>query len=79
MKKLFLAVVTFLLLNFSFAQIHQGKKSTHAKADSAKVSVKSNGVVLKKDGTRDKRYKQPVGQLKKDGTPDKRYKENQSK
>jgi hypothetical protein len=30
-------------------------------------------VVLKKDGTPDKRYKQ-AEHLKKDGTPDKRYK-----
>jgi len=36
-------------------------------------------VVLKKDGTPDKRYKTnktPEGPLKKDGTPDKRYKSN---
>jgi hypothetical protein len=33
----------------------------------------SSNVVLKKDGTPDKRYKQ-AEHLKKDGTPDKRYK-----
>lgn len=41
------------------------------------AATASNGVVLKKDGTPDKRYKNaPAGPLKKDGTPDKRYKAN---
>jgi methionine-rich copper-binding protein CopC len=41
------------------------------------VAVKpAAGVVLKKDGTPDKRYKASV-KLKKDGTPDMRYKQNQ--
>ncbi len=39
----------------------------------------TQGVVLKKDGTPDKRFNTATakeGQLKKDGTPDKRYKAN---
>jgi hypothetical protein len=78
MKKLFLAVFALIMLNTSFAQTHPAKKS--AKSDSATVATKpANGVVLKKDGTPDKRYKQSTGPLKKDGTPDKRYKANKTK
>ena len=56
------------------------KKADAAKAD-AKVEKKTdaNGVVLKKDGTPDKRYKGnkgAKGPMKKDGTPDMRYKAN---
>ena len=40
-----------------------------------KPTTEGNGVVLKADGTPDKRYKNAVP-LKKDGTPDKRYKAN---
>ncbi len=42
-------------------------------------SATKSDVVLKKDGTPDKRYKNSTptaGPLKKDGTPDMRYKEN---
>ena len=78
MKKIFLAVFALMMLNMSYAQTHPKK----AKSDSAKTS--SAGVVLKKDGTPDKRYKNApsaaaAGPLKKDGTPDKRYKANKSK
>ena len=48
-----------------------------APATAAKPASKE--VVLKKDGTPDKRYKntpKASGPTKKDGTPDKRYKEN---
>jgi hypothetical protein len=47
------------------------KKQEINKAIPAKST--SSNVVLKKDGTPDKRYKQ-AEHLKKDGTPDKRYK-----
>lgn len=78
MKKIFLAVFALMMLNLSYAQTHPKK----AKADSVKVArTGDNGVVLKKDGTPDKRYKQttPAGPLKKDGTPDRRYKGNKTK
>lgn len=51
------------------------EKKTTVTSKNAKTVTKE-GVVLKKDGTPDKRYKQKV-HLKKDGTPDRRYKENQ--
>lgn len=44
----------------------------------AQSKSKKENVVLKKDGTPDKRYSSSK-KLKKDGTPDKRYKENQKK
>lgn len=47
------------------------KSETTQKKQEIKKSVPSN-VVLKKDGTPDKRFKQ-AEHLKKDGTPDKRY------
>jgi len=49
-------------------------KSTSAKTQSATVNKQT--VVLKKDGTPDKRYASSR-KLKKDGTPDKRFKSNQ--
>lgn len=48
-------------------------------ATSTAAKTTANGVVLKKDGTPDKRYKNAPaasGPLKKDGTPDMRYKKN---
>ena len=43
----------------------------------AKPVASVNPVVLKKDGTPDKRYnKIPAGHVKNDGTPDLRYKKN---
>ena len=50
------------------------EKKTTTTSKSGKT-VTTSGVVLKKDGTPDKRYKQKV-HVKKDGTPDRRYKEN---
>ena len=58
-------------------------KKAEAKPDAAKQKAATDkGVVLKKDGTPDKRYKNSdakTGPLKKDGTPDLRYKENKKK
>lgn len=53
------------------------KPAVKPAATAAKTDA--NGVVLKKDGTPDKRYKNApaaAGPLKKDGTPDKRFKAN---
>ncbi len=71
------------LLAFSFAgQAQEGKtvqkttKTTVQTKNTDKVVHRSTDkVVLKKDGTPDKRYKSSQ-KLKKDGTPDMRYKEN---
>ena len=54
------------------------QKETKVVAKSKSVGTKKitkTDVVLKKDGTPDKRYKTKII-LKKDGTPDKRYKVN---
>jgi len=54
--------------------------TTASKPADEKKNAASNGVVLKKDGTPDKRYKSTTaaGPLKKDGTPDMRYKSNKT-
>jgi len=81
MKKLFLAIFALMMLNLSYAQTHTGKKAK-SESSQAAATTDANGVVLKKDGTPDKRYKQnktAAGPLKKDGTPDKRYKANKTK
>lgn len=52
-------------------KVTETKSETTQKKQEIKKSVPSN-VVLKKDGTPDKRFKQ-AEHLKKDGTPDKRY------
>jgi hypothetical protein len=78
MKKLFIAFLALIMLQTaSFSQTKPSKKAAHAKTE----SVSSDSVVLKKDGTPDKRYKKSAtaGPLKKDGTPDKRYKANKPK
>ena len=81
MKKL-LVILSFLFagLLISHAQAPAAKQATTKKADvqqAPKNTTPANGVVLKKDGTPDKRYKNaPKGPLKKDGTPDMRYKDN---
>lgn len=59
------------------------KETKAAVANKADVKAKTTaaGVVLKKDGTPDKRYKavgKAVGPTKKDGTPDMRYKANKA-
>ncbi len=82
MKKLLFALLTGLLLNAS--AIAQTTKPAPAKATEIKAKVvptksaTTTAVVLKKDGTPDKRYNTTAAKvpLKKDGTPDKRYKEN---
>jgi hypothetical protein len=87
MKKISIVIVAFLGFVFtSFAQ--QNPKKTIKKTEKIAKVVKKEGkavvtktvetkVVLKKDGTPDKRYKNTTVKkvvLKKDGTPDKRYK-----
>ena len=85
MKKLLLT----LLISFAFflpsqAQKAPAKTSTATttktkkvvEAAPAKTEVKKTDVVLKKDGTPDKRFSSSK-KLKKDGTPDKRFKSNQ--
>lgn len=55
-------------------------KTAPAATKTVTVAKTSTGVILKKDGTPDKRYKtnsgNGAGPLKKDGTPDMRYKAN---
>lgn len=87
MRKLFLAAIA--MLGFAFAAQAQDAKTvkktetktvTKQKDDKsvAKTEAKSD-VVLKKDGTPDKRYKTSKKVItKKDGTPDMRYKENKT-
>ncbi|MEO5890743.1 MAG: hypothetical protein ABIQ31_10845 [Ferruginibacter sp.] len=91
MKKLILAVAMMIgIISFSTAQKvvdSAAKKHVSKKAMPAKSSVSTvapakpaPGVVLKKDGTPDKRYNSAAakakGPLKKDSTPDLRYKAN---
>ena len=78
MKKLFLAVIA--VLGFALTASAQDSKKVvkEVKKEVKKVGdtkTKTTTVVLKKDGTPDKRYKETKKViLKKDGTPDKRYK-----
>ncbi len=87
MKKISILIVA--LLGFSFAGFaQQSPKKTITKTETVTKKTKKEGkkvitktvetkVVLKKDGTPDKRYKTTTVKkvvLKKDGTPDKRYK-----
>lgn len=85
MKKVFLAVLA--VLGFSItASAQDGLKKVAVKTEKAAkdlkqetkatdAKVKESKVVLKKDGTPDKRYKETKEVvLKKDGTPDKRFK-----
>ncbi len=87
MKKLILAAVA--LLGFAFNGHAQDMTQAKASSEKPKQEVKKEAkkaadkaatdgkVVLKKDGTPDKRYKKTKEVvLKKDGTPDKRYKQN---
>lgn len=81
MKKVFLMVLAVL----GFALTSSAQEGTKTKkVEKTKVVKEKDGdvkkktettVVLKKDGTPDKRYKSTKKVvLKKDGTPDKRYK-----
>lgn len=87
MKKISIVILVFLgFILTSFAQQSPKKTITKtetvtkkAKIDGKKVITKTveTKVVLKKDGTPDKRYKNTTVKkivLKKDGTPDRRYK-----
>lgn len=80
MRKLFLTLIAILgfTITLSAQQVQRktAKKTEKASKELKKTEAK---VVLKKDGTPDKRYKKNTiskVHLKKDGTPDKRYKEN---
>jgi hypothetical protein len=89
MKKLVFTIV--VLLGFTFTTIAQDNSKKALKKTETVVKkvgkegktvitkTKKTTVVLKKDGTLDKRYKNTTASgvvLKKDGTPDKRYKNN---
>ena len=81
MRKIFLAVIAVLGFTFtaSAQEVKKTIKKTEKTVEAGKKEVKTTEkVVLKKDGTPDKRYKnaKKTVVLKKDGTPDKRYKEN---
>ena len=73
MRKLMLAVIALLGFTLTASAQNGTKKVTTTKTETK--------VVLKKDGTPDKRYKKTETKvvLKKDGTPDKRFKENKKK
>lgn len=73
MKKIFLGFIAFLFI--SATALAQQPSSNKKKATAPTTTT----VKLKKDGTPDKRYKNPVGPTKKDGTLDKRYKVNKKK
>jgi len=79
MKKLVFIILAIMSLQLgSFAQTKPAKpaKPATAKTKAAADTTKAKkDIVLKKDGTPDKRYKNNA-HVKKDGTPDKRYKEN---
>lgn len=88
MKKLLFSLMIALAIGFGAQAQTTPQKAKEAKKTTTttvekKTTVNSKdektvtkeGVVLKKDGTPDKRYKQKV-HVKKDGTPDRRYKEN---
>jgi hypothetical protein len=73
MKKLIFALIA--VLGFAFTSSAQDTKKKEVKT-TKEVKKTDPKVVLKKDGTPDKRYKEnkePKVVLKKDGTPDKRY------
>lgn len=74
MKRFLTAMLAmFLVASVSMAQTKPAPKKVKA------TTATADTVHLKKDGTKDKRFKEnkaPKGPLKKDGTPDKRYKAN---
>lgn len=84
MKKLFFLILAIVSLQVaSFAQTKPAAKPAAPKTEHHKAVKDSAGVVMKKDGTPDKRYKKSAAadtvHVKKDGTPDKRFKENKKK
>ncbi|MRG43806.1 hypothetical protein GFS24_01705 [Chitinophaga sp. SYP-B3965] len=71
--------LTALLAVFIFAS---SVSVAQTKPAAKKATTAVDTVHLKKDGTKDKRFKENKkadGPLKKDGTPDKRFKENKKK
>ncbi|MBO9618403.1 MAG: hypothetical protein J7539_05140 [Niabella sp.] len=79
MKKLFIAVLTFISFSLATqAQTAAPAQTKPAKAATTKTVTATHAEHVKKDGTLDKRYKENK-HVKKDGTPDKRYKENKKK
>jgi len=81
MKKLFLTLLAILgfALTTAAQTTHSKKieKTKVVKATDRDRKKSKTTVVLKKDGTPDKRYKTSRKViLKKDGTPDRRFKEN---
>jgi hypothetical protein len=76
MKRILTAILAMLLVaSVSMTSMAQSKPAPKK----VTATTKTDTVHLKKDGTKDKRFKEnktPEGPLKKDGTPDKRYKAN---
>lgn len=73
MKKLIFASIAIVGFAFASSAQQETKKKVTITKEVKKTDTK---VVLKKDGTPDKRYKENKTTkviLKKDGTPDKRY------
>ena len=77
MKKLFIAILTFISFNLAADAQTATPAQTKPAATQAtkKTATTASTAHVKKDGTPDKRYKENK-HVKKDGTPDKRYKEN---
>ncbi len=80
MRKIFFTLIALfcftITLSAQQAPTKTAKKTEKTSKELKKTEAK---VVLKKDGTPDKRYKNNTTSkvhLKKDGTPDKRYKQN---
>ncbi len=81
MKKLINTLVAILLFGFVSMAQTANKNSTKTNTTKTETVQTKNGVVLKKDGTPDKRYTKTdtsKGPLKKDGTVDKRFKKNKT-
>lgn len=75
MKKFLTALLAVFMVASSSLSMAQTKPVVK------KATTAVDTVHLKKDGTKDKRFKEnktPDGPLKKDGTPDKRYKANKA-
>ncbi len=83
MKKLLSLLMLFAFITSAGMAQVPAKSTTGSVSSGGTMSSKKSSVMMKKDGTPDKRYKMnkmekpaPVGPMKKDGTPDKRYKTN---
>ncbi|MGI4021553.1 MAG: hypothetical protein ACRYFA_08615 [Janthinobacterium lividum] len=83
MKRLFSLLMLFAFITSAgMAQVPAKRTTSTAPAS---MMQNSKGVIIKKDGTPDKRFKAnqaakptTAGPMKKDGTPDQRYKANKS-